>query len=347
MANAKKWSAMPAWCLDKGRVYRRRFLIPYSRMIQTDVHGRVAAWKARKFAVWMAGPLLIAFFSVNGCAISKKTVVHSGPVGPAKEASEEELLAVYNHLTDAIKSINASVELSPTAGSTYSGVIEQYHQINGFILAQKPESIRVIGQAPVISKNIFDMTSDGRTFQIYIPSKNQFIVGPTNLQRGAQKPIENLRPQHLLDALFWPAIPARAPVLFEEFDEPAARYYVVTLLHGVEKLSIDRKLWFDRADLSLARIEVYDAGGQVLSDVHLSDWQSGSGTNSATTSAGNSPPYPRHIVLNRPRDTYQLEIHITKLALNETIAADRFQLAQPPGTQLVRLGEEDTGPEGH
>ncbi len=308
------------------------------------VNGRAAAWETRAPALWMMGPLLLAFFSVSGCAISKKRVIPGGAIRPAKEASEQELLTSYNHLTDAIKSINASVELIPTAGSTYNGVIEQYHQINGFILAQKPESIRVIGQAPVISKDIFDMTSDGKTFRIYIPSKNQFIVGPTNLERSVQKPIENLRPQHLLDALFWPAIPPQAPVLFEEFDEPAARYYVLTLLRSGEKLSIDRKLWFDRADLSLARIEVYDVGGQVISDVHLSDWQSGTGPAGA---AENSAAFPRHILLNRPRDTYQLEIHITKLTLNEPIAADRFQLAQPPGTQLIRVGEEGAGPRGH
>jgi outer membrane lipoprotein-sorting protein len=287
------------------------------------------------------GTLLVVALAAGGCAVSKKHTVPASEIRPAKEASEEDLLAAYERLADAVRSINASVELIPTAGSAYSGVIEQYHQVQGFILAQKPESIRVIGQAPLISKNIFDMVSDGKTFRIYIPSKNQFIVGPTNLERTAQKPIENLRPQHLLDALFWPAISNRSTVLFEESDEPPARYYVLTLLRGVEKPAIDRKLWFDRVDLSLARIEVYGDAGRVISDVHLSDWQPGSTGNAAT--AGNpgpaGPMYPRHIVLNRPHDNYQLEIRITKLTLNEPISADRFQLAQPAGTELIQLGE--------
>ncbi len=287
------------------------------------------------------GTLLVVALAAGGCAVSKKHTVPASEIRPAKEASEEDLLAAYERLADAVRSINASVELIPTAGSAYSGVIEQYHQVQGFILAQKPESIRVIGQAPLISKNIFDMVSDGKTFRIYIPSKNQFIEGPTNLERTAQKPIENLRPQHLLDALFWPAISNRSTVLFEEFDEPPARYYVLTLLRGGEKPAIDRKLWFDRTDLSLARIEVYGDAGRVISDVHLSDWQPGS-TGSAAK-AGNpgpaGPMYPRHIVLNRPHDNYQLEIRITKLTLNEPISADRFQLARPAGTELIQLGE--------
>jgi len=288
-----------------------------------------------------AGVLLVAALAAWGCAVSKKHTVPASEIRPAKEASEQDLLAAYERLAEAVKSINASVELIPTAGSAYSGVIEQYHQVQGFILAQKPESIRIIGQSPLISKNIFDMVSDGKTFRIYIPSKNQFIVGPTTLERTAQKPIENLRPQHLLDALFWPAISNRSTVLFEEFDEPPARYYVLTLFHGGEKPTIDRKLWFDRADLSLARIEVYGDAGRVVSDVHLSDWQlGGAGSAAAAANPGPAEPmYPRHIVLNRPHDNYQLEIRITKLTLNEPISADRFQLAQPAGAELIQLGE--------
>ena len=65
-----------------------------------------------------------------------------------------------------------------TAGSAYTGVIKQYHEIKGFILAQKPSSIRVIGQAPVVGTNIFDMESDGEMFHIFIPSQNKFLSGP-------------------------------------------------------------------------------------------------------------------------------------------------------------------------
>ena len=78
--------------------------------------------------------------------------------------------------------------------------------------------IRVIGQAPVVAKDIFDMVSDGRVFRIFIPSKNAFLVGSTALERPSKKPIENLRPQHILDALFWPELPQNDPVLFEESD---------------------------------------------------------------------------------------------------------------------------------
>ena len=106
-----------------------------------------------------------------------------------KTATKRELVEQYDELADSVASLNASVTIQLTAGSTYSGVIEQYHEVSGFILAQKPSNIRVIGQVPIVGKNIFDMESDGKTFHIFIPSKNQFLVGPADLERSSSKPI--------------------------------------------------------------------------------------------------------------------------------------------------------------
>jgi outer membrane lipoprotein-sorting protein len=275
----------------------------------------------------LAGAALLAV-SVCGCAASKTQHLAPAQIRAAKEASEAELLDSYNRVAGGVKSVNASVELVPTAGSAYSGVIQQYHEVNAFILAQKPAMIRVIGQAPVIAKDIFDMASDGQTFHIFIPSKNQFIVGPATFERAAAKPIENLRPQHLLDALFWPEIRDRSSVLFEEDDEQDGRYYVLTLIHRAAEPSIERKIWFDRADLGFCRFEIYGDGGLLLSDIRLAEWQ-GEGAQS----------YPHHIWLDRPHDDYKLEIRVNKLTLNEPIDADKFRLEQPPGSQLVRIEE--------
>ncbi|MGH9709606.1 MAG: hypothetical protein ACRD37_03560 [Candidatus Acidiferrales bacterium] len=241
------------------------------------------------------------------------------------------MVALYNREASAVETLNASVRMSPTAGSALSGVIEQYHEVNGYILAARPASIRVIGQAPVVAKDIFDMASDGQTFRIYIPSKNKFIVGPTNLRRAAAKPIENLRPQHLFEALIWPVIPPSENVLLEEADALPFRYYVLTLAaNGEQGWELDRKIWFDRASLRIARIQIYRRGGELVSDIRTSNWQPAGGMN-----------YPKDILLARPADQYQLDIQITQLTLNQPIASDKFQLVQPSGTELVQLGEEN------
>jgi outer membrane lipoprotein-sorting protein len=281
----------------------------------------------------------------GGCAASHKTVVKPGQAPAAEQtATREQLIERYNRQAEGIRTVNAGVAMKLTSGSAYSGVIEQYHEVNGFILAAKPSSIRVIGQAPVISKNIFDMVSDGKTFEIYIPSKHKFVVGPVNLKPQSAKPLENLRPQHLGDALLWTPLPQESPVLFEESSESNVRYYVLTVIRrqatsdssgpkasDETDFEIAEKIWFDRSNLQVARVEGFGPGGVSHSDVRYGDWQP----------AGDKS-YPRQIDIARPREDYQLAIHVNKLALNEPIADDRFVLKQPPGTDLVRVGADGT-----
>lgn len=292
--------------------------------------------------VWMAATVVLA----SGCAVRKTRVQPAQVPLTLQTATKEQLVGRYNSLAKAITSLNATVTMKLTAGSAYSGVIEQYHEINGFILAARPKDIRVIGQVPVVGKDIFDMVSDGTTFHIFIPSKNKFLEGPANIERPATKPIENLRPQHLMDALFWPVISSAVPVLFEEATQSSSSFYVLTIVRRASESAeshtanagvagaqsdweIARKVWFSRADLNVARVETYESGGKVSSDTRYNDWQP----------AGDSS-YARQINVSRPTDDYQLQINIAKLSVNEPIASDRFVLKQPPGTELVRVGQD-------
>ena len=43
--------------------------------------------------------------------------------------------------------------------------------------------------------------------------------------------------------------------------------------------------------------------------------------------------------IERPHDDYRLDLQITKVTLNEDLPPDRFKLDQPPGSELVRVGE--------
>jgi hypothetical protein len=95
---------------------------------------------------------------------------------------------------------------------------------------------------------------------------------------------------------------------------------------------IARKIWFDRADLRVSRIENFSSGGKVASDVTYANWQTAAATS-----------YPWQINVTRPSDDYQLQITLKKLTVNEPIAPDRFSLPQPPGTDLVNVGESNGG----
>lgn len=297
--------------------------------------------------LWVAGGL--AALIAGGCA-TQQTRVRPAANAPAHllTAAKEQLVSAYNEQADSIHSVNASVSMKLTAGTAYSGVIKQYHEIKGFILARKPADIRVIGQAPIVGTTIFDMASDGSTFHMYVPSKNTFVEGPANLQRQSAKAIENLRPQHLVQAIFWNPIPASQPILFAAGDDADARYYILTVVenassnsgpsiteqNGLTDWRIERRIWFDRVDLSVARVQIYDASGEITSDIRYADWHG----------FGNVR-FPEDVVITRPAEGYQLEIRITKMTPNQDIAPDRFEMKQPAGTKLVRVGEDTREPQ--
>jgi outer membrane lipoprotein-sorting protein len=276
----------------------------------------------------------------SGVSSNKVTPPAARPV--ARDASQEELLARYNNYVLNVKSVDATVELKTTTGSKYNGVIDEYHEVKAFLLAARPADIRMVGQVPVVGKTIFDMASDGENFALSIPPRSKFVEGPIAFERANSKPIENLRPQHIFEALLWPEVRKEETVLFEEANDETGRYYVLTVLRGGYKTEIWRKIWFDRSDLNVARFESYGPKGALLSDVHYSDWQAVTADATATTSASISSAtleYPRKIQIDRTRDEYRLDMSVSKVTLNEAMEPDRFKLQAPTGVEIVHLGE--------
>jgi hypothetical protein len=276
----------------------------------------------------------------GGRVVTGRTVVAQKPV--SKDATREELLEAYNLIARGTKTLNATVELKPTAGSKYSGVIDEYHEVKAFVIAARPAEIRVIGQAPVIGTTVFDMASDGDTFRVSIPPKNKFLLGPVAIERASSKPIENLRPQHLLDALLWPEIRKEEAVTLKEFNDENARYYILTVLRGGYQMEVLREIWFDRSDLQVTRLQNFGPKGLLLSDIRLAAWQppdSVAGQSAPAPPSGGVAWFPRAIRIERPHDDYKLDLQVTKVTLNEEIPAERFKLEQPAGADLVRVGD--------
>lgn len=313
------------------------------------VRGRKSL-RLRKWACTAAATLAAISCGCGGHVITKTTVTQGAAKPVARYATREELIARYNGIARAVQTLNATVELKPTAGSKYSGLIQEYHEVKAFLLAARPENIRVIGQVPVIGKTAFDMASDGETFRVSIPSKNKFLVGQVAAGRVSEKPIENLRPQHMLDAFLWPEIHKEEEVLFEEYNDEAGRFYVLTVLRGGYHTEILRKIWFDRADLQVSQLEDFAPYGILLSDIRFSDWRAvdasatpnpspvaGTASNNASNSATD---FAHTISIDRPHDDYKLDLQINKITLNDPIAAAKFQLEQPAGSELVHVGED-------
>ena len=262
----------------------------------------------------------------------KVTHVHApSQTAPARDASLAELVAKIDAWSDAIHTLTATVDLEPTAGSVYSGVIKEYHDVKGFILLQRPSTIRLLGQAPVVRTNIFDMVSNGEEFRLYIPIRGKFIVGKTTFEHPAKNALENLRPQHILQALIVPPIDPNTEYTSRvKVDRRAEgkRFYLVSIVAptGDRHVILRRTMWFDRADLELARVQFWEPDGTCTEDVLYSKYQDFHGIH-----------YPTSIELSRPEDDYEVTITIEKATFNTPIPAEKFDLKQPEGSELINL----------
>ncbi len=265
-----------------------------------------------------------------GCAVRRKTVIQPSAIPPpVLEATTASLLERVNAWGGSIQTLTATVDLEPTTGSVYSGVIKEYHDVKGFVLLEKPRLIRMMGQAPIIRTQIFDMASDGDEFRVYVAPKAAFIVGKTESRRPAKSALENLRPQHILDALLIPPVDAgRERYARAEEEDSGRRYYVVSVLElGAEsELDLKRRVWFDRTNLDIARLQIYGPQGTFTEDVQYSGYKDFAGLR-----------YPARIEIHRPVEDYRLTITIQKATFNQPIEREKFDLKKPQGAQLVDL----------
>jgi len=245
-------------------------------------------------------------------------------------ADRDTLLQAITRQYNAVHDFSATVDLVPALGSTEKSHITEYKDVRAFILFRKSADIRIIGLAPVVRTKLFDMVSNGTDFKLYVSPRNRFVVGRNEIEQPSTNKLENLRPQHFLDALLVRPVDANDKLLLENFTDEDNAYYI---LHEVREnsggqLRLLRTIWFNRLDLQMARQLIFDEAGNILTDARYSQWK-----------AYDNVPFPKHIEINRPRDEYAVVIDILKLDINNGVSDDKFVLEQPPGSTLQILGQ--------
>jgi hypothetical protein len=183
----------------------------------------------------------------------------------------------------------------------------------------------------VVRNKAFDMVSDGANFKLYVPARNRFLVGRNEIDQPSENKLENLRPQHFLEALLVRPVDAnRDKLLLENFTDEDNAFYVLHVVHvnGGGELQLERTIWFNRYNLTMARQLIFDAAGNILTDARYAEWQ-----------PYDNVAFPKHIEINRPRDEYAVVIDIVKMDINKGVSDDKFVLDQPEGTTLQVVGQ--------
>jgi outer membrane lipoprotein-sorting protein len=277
-------------------------------------------------------PICLSALYFSGCFVRRRIITRKGsnPTPVLMTADKQALIDRLAHDYQAIRSFNATVDMTPALGSSEKSKITEYKDVRGYILFRKPADIRIIGLYPVVRNKAFDMVSNGKDFRLYLPASNRFVVGSNQLAAHSANKIENLRPQHFLEALLVaPMQPDEKAELVNFTDEDNAAY----ILHLVRvqpdgELVPTRSIWFSRINLHLARQLVFDAAGNILTDARYGDWHDYDGL-----------PFPKTIDITRPQDEYAVVLNVVKMEINRGVSDDKFVLEQPEGTQLQVLGE--------
>lgn len=303
---------------------------------------------------------IISVTALTGC-LTAKTESKTPTLLKVENASQDKLLKEIDRFA-AVKSMRAKIYLKFEDNSfAQFGSKEVYRQADGEIVVQRPSSILLKVQVPVIKSDIAQMTSDGEKFRVAILNDGgsgkykSFVKGTNSADYTPLKKSLNtsngdatqnvnafseLRPQHFTDAmLVKPTSPenlyVQSTIYQTEEDltlpkkSPLRRvtrgYYLLDEYgkNADGQNVILRRFWFDRVSkIRLARQQIFDAAGEIDSDI----------TYGATGPLGSDNSYgdlPLLVQVTRMKEKYSMRITYQvsdQVKLGESFPEEAFVL---------------------
>jgi hypothetical protein len=282
---------------------------------------------------------------LSGCGLVPMKRHLPVPKSPARvqTATPEELVEQVNKRWDDFQNLTATVEMQATLLKPQEGLATDYPSVRGWIVMQKPNELRVAGQ--YLGIRVFDMASDGNKFTLVIPSKNKAIQGPNTVTKKSEKQFENMRPGFFFDAMVVRGLDPSdfyAEISDTETIEDAAKKhlylmpeYVLSITqHATDGSRRDkpvRVITFHRDDLLPSNQDLYDAKGNLESQVSYSGYKDFGGKQ-----------FPTKVVIRRPLEEIQIVLTVLKVNTNLKLPAEEFTVPIPPGTEVQQLGRLTT-----
>ena len=283
---------------------------------------------------------LIVLLSVTGCGFrSSHPVKMRTSTATLKDATLEQLVENINTNAEKLKTLKATVDIDSSVLEEKKNRVKDYTQVPGLILVRKPEMLRMRIYVPVVHNVMADMVSNGKNFELASPIKSKFYVG-SNQQpvKPSPQPLENLRPQHISDALLLKPIEEGKEIAVletttEVVKDPKTHKDVEQLAYTVLVVDKDstghylsRRIVFSRTDLLPHEQSIYDRQGRLVTFVRYENFAEYSGIS-----------LPAIVSIQRPIEGYGITISMVKLDVNVPLTDEQFVLTQPPGSQVINL----------
>jgi outer membrane lipoprotein-sorting protein len=283
--------------------------------------------------------LLVALLSVTGCGFrSSHPVKMRTSTATLKDATLDQLVESINTNAEKLKTMKATVDIDSSVLEEKKNRVKDNPQVAGVILVRKPEMLRMRIYVPVLHNVMADMVSNGKNFELASPIKSKFYVG-SNQQpvKPSPQPLENLRPQHISDALLLKPIEGKEIAVLENTTEVVKdpknhkdveqlAYTLVVIDKDSAGYYLSRRIVFSRTDLLPHEQSIYDRQGRLVTFVRYENFTEYSGIS-----------LPAIVSIQRPIEGYGITISMVKLDVNVPLTDEQFVLTQPPGSQVINL----------
>lgn len=292
----------------------------------------------RRTSPFWTAILVLGVLPSTGCLLRTRPVEDQYSKAPLKESTQQGLIDAINQQAESIHTLKATVDIDSSAGGMKKGHVTDYKEIRGYVLAKKPDALHMIGLMPFVRTTAFDMVSNGQDFKLWIPPKNKFVVGENRvLIPNTDQPMENIRPQNILEALLIRHIDPSTEIAVLEngyetlHDSKGHRilqpdYELTVIKKAGDSWILERKIIFDRIDLKPHRQFIYSEDRKVATDAKYAEYKDFDGFS-----------FPSRIEIYRPEEEYDITLNMLKLEINTPLRDDQFVLDEPAGAQVVHL----------
>jgi outer membrane lipoprotein-sorting protein len=277
--------------------------------------------------------------ALTGCLTHTYKVQKARPADVVMNAPLDQLLRQVETRFNETQSITASVEIVLTSGGALQGQITQHPSFSGYIFMRKPEHLRVLLRVPVLGSQALDMVSDGKTWKLWSPPRHLAMTGTSEVSEHSQHGLESLRPAVIFDSLQVRGLGAGQVVSLTQdsrlvVDEKNKKELIEEPDYDLEFLDQPqgqtahtvRVIHIGRTNLLPYQQDIYGPDGTVVTRAFYSNYQ-----NFGDIS------FPMKIEIKRPQDQYSLTITISKLALNQKLEDDQFELKIPDGVPIKTM----------
>jgi hypothetical protein len=259
----------------------------------------------------------------------------------AKTASFSELLGIINGY-DRISDLKANgLEITLTTYSNNRRRETQWHSVPGYVLLRRPDLLHLTLQNPLSKATEADVISVGDEMGLWVHKNNKFYIGKNSAKELIAEDLQEyqdflrMRPSHIFDALLPKGMSPDAPgirISMEEAADANAKYYVISVFKEgrLPRIYILRKIWIERSEMVISRIQTFIEDGQVAADIEYSNPE-----------RVDDIMLPRNICMDRPLDGYMLNMEVKGKGwrTNSGVPDAAFNL-KPEGVQVVPLREK-------